>query len=43
MPLCPECRDGKENNCIGVALNPDTDEFVECGTSIKAIIESENK
>lgn len=39
MPLCPECRDGKYTNCIGVALDPETDEFVECGTQTKAIFE----
>jgi hypothetical protein len=43
MPLCPECRDGKLTNCIGVALDPETDDFVECGTQIQAIFEKENE
>lgn len=42
VPLCPECRDGKTGNCIGVALDPTTDEFVECGTKIQSIFEGEN-
>jgi hypothetical protein len=41
MPLCPECANGKTNICIGVALDPDTDDFVECGTQVKALFESE--
>lgn len=28
---CPECRNGKHQNCDGVALDPDADEIVECG------------
>jgi hypothetical protein len=28
--ICPECRDGKHGNCIGYALNPDTDVVGEC-------------
>lgn len=28
--LCPECRQGKYLNCVGRALDPDTDEFVPC-------------
>lgn len=32
MLLCPECRDGKLTNCVGVALDPETDDFVECGS-----------
>lgn len=27
---CPECRAGKHPNCTGWAINPDTDEIVEC-------------
>lgn len=30
--FCPECRDGKTGNCVGKALDPDTDEFVQCST-----------
>jgi len=32
MPLCPECRDGKTTNCVGAALDPETDDFVTCNT-----------
>jgi hypothetical protein len=28
--ICPECRDGKHNNCIGQALDPMTDDIVSC-------------
>lgn len=27
---CPECRQGKHANCTGWALDPDTDELVDC-------------
>lgn len=27
---CPECAQGKPFNCAGVALDPETDEFVPC-------------
>jgi hypothetical protein len=27
---CPECRQGKHVNCTDWALDPDTDEMVEC-------------
>jgi len=27
---CPECRSGKHGNCTGWAIDPDTDEMVEC-------------
>ncbi|ASD52318.1 hypothetical protein QCN32_gp43 [Arthrobacter phage Niktson] len=30
MPLCPECRDGKHQNCTGQALHPVSDEIVAC-------------
>lgn len=29
--LCPECAQGKHQNCAGQALDPKTDEFVLCG------------
>lgn len=41
MPLCPECKNGKTNICIGVALDPETDDFVECGTQIQALFDKE--
>jgi hypothetical protein len=41
--LCPECRDGKFTNCIGIALDPKTDDFVECSTQIQTIFEKETK
>lgn len=28
-PVCPECRDGKPQNCTGWAIN-DNDQIVEC-------------
>jgi hypothetical protein len=43
MPLCPECRDGKLTNCIGVALDPKTDDFVECSTQYQDLFEKENE
>lgn len=27
---CPECKQDKHVNCVGVALDPDLDDFVEC-------------
>lgn len=30
-PLCPECAQGKHDNCTGKTLDPDTDEMVTCG------------
>jgi hypothetical protein len=27
---CPECQSGKHVNCAGWAVDPDTDEIVEC-------------
>lgn len=29
-PVCPECRDGKHGNCIGYALNAETDVVEDC-------------
>jgi len=43
MPLCPECRDGKTSNCVGQALDPVTDEFVECSTQVKARFKKESE
>lgn len=41
MLLCPECQNGKTNICIGVALDPATDDFVECSTQVQTIFEQE--
>lgn len=30
-PLCPECTQGKHDNCTGKALDPATDNLVVCG------------
>lgn len=30
MPQCPECRDGKHNNCTEWAVHPVSDEVVPC-------------
>lgn len=30
MAVCPECASGKCVNCVQVALDPETDEFVGC-------------
>lgn len=32
-PLCPECTQGKTDNCVGVALDFAADEFVPCSTT----------
>lgn len=29
--LCPECAQGKHQNCTGQVLDPDTDDFELCG------------
>lgn len=28
--MCPECRDGKPRNCVGWAIDPVTDEIINC-------------
>lgn len=28
--ICPECKNGKHQNCDGQVLDPDTDEFGLC-------------
>ena len=40
---CPECRVGKYGNCVGQALDPISDDFVECSTQVKARFEKESE
>lgn len=36
-PICPECRDGKHQNCDGTALDLETDLIVPCGCAIAGL------
>lgn len=42
MPICPECRDGKHNNCAGFAFHPVSDEQVDCACPTCHTIKKEN-
>lgn len=35
MVFCPECAAGKLKNCVDIALDPITDDFVTCNTQIQ--------